>query len=88
MNRREVLVGDYSSAGSEGTMVEGHPVCFALPVVCRKSSRSADNLNLSFQVHVRNFHFASQQDIISYALVEKFTFAFQRDLDISIRTCN
>jgi len=50
-NRREVLVDDYSSAGSEGTTVEDHPVCFALPMVCRKSSRSADNLNLSFQVH-------------------------------------
>lgn len=50
-NRREVLVGDYSSAGLEGTTVEDHPVYFALPTVCRKSSRSADNLNLSFQAH-------------------------------------
>lgn len=48
-NRREVLAGDYSSAGPEGTTVEDRPVCFALLTACRKSSRSAGNLNLSFQ---------------------------------------
>lgn len=34
--------------------MEDHPVCFALPMVCQRSSPSADNLNLSFQAHEKN----------------------------------